>query len=163
MGLGITMFISKYKKTDEIALTEQQNFKKDICEQNFFDKNKPLVLIVEDDPSIGKLIARIVQRLELMPLVAENGQESLQMLQRNSDNTIALMIVDLFVPKISGKELVERVYKEYPKIKILMMSGYGEDYLHQHGMIDNNTNFIEKPFSLEAITDKIKKILSNNL
>ncbi len=71
-------------------------------------------------------------------------------------------MTDVVMPQMGGRELAEKLTAKLPNLKILFTSGYTDDAVVRHGVIETNTNFIQKPFSPESLATKIKLILDNS-
>ncbi len=117
------------------------------------------VLIVEDDDSLRKLSQKSLQPHGYRILVAENGEDALR-ISKEHDGPIDLLITDVVMPKMNGKEIAERLQPLYPRMKIIYMSGYTDDSIVHHGVLAPGLNFIEKPFSPEGLARKVREVLN---
>ncbi len=120
--------------------------------------NAETILIVEDDVSILTLTQRILTEIGYAVLVAQLPSQALQLGEKNQ-HKIDLLITDVVMPEMNGKELSDRFYELYPGIKTLFMSGYTADALGHRGILEQDIHFIQKPFSKESLAFKVKKIL----
>jgi CheY-like chemotaxis protein len=118
------------------------------------------ILIAEDDNSVRKLAQSTLKKKGYKVLVAENGEDALQ-ISKAYDGSIDLIITDVVMPKINGKELVERLQPLFPDIKVIFMSGYTDNAIAHHGVLDSDMNFLEKPFTPEGLAKKAREILDN--
>ena len=116
------------------------------------------VLIVEDDDSLRKFSQRTLQHHGYRILEAENGEDALRVSEAY-DGTIDLLITDVVMPKMGGKETAERLQSLYPHMKVLYMSGYTDNAIVHHGVLKPGLNFIEKPFTLKGSAHIVKEIL----
>ncbi len=116
------------------------------------------VLIVEDDDSLRKFAHKALQQYGYKVLKAENGEDALRVSEAH-DGSIDLLITDVVMPKVSGKETAERLQTLYPHIKIIFMSGYTDDAIVRHGVLTPGLNFIQKPFSPEGLARKVREVL----
>jgi DNA-binding NtrC family response regulator len=89
---------------------------------------------------------------------AETAGKCLELAQDNAA-TIDLLLTDVVMPEMSGKELFMRIAEIRPGIRALFMSGYAANIIAQRGVLDADVNFIQKPFSLESLSQKIRQIL----
>ena len=89
---------------------------------------------------------------------AENGEDALRVSEAY-DGTIDLLITDVVMPKMGGKETAERLQSLYPHMKVLYMSGYTDNAIVHHGVLKPGLNFIEKPFTLKGSAHIVKEIL----
>ena len=92
-------------------------------------------------------------------LVAKDGQEAIETSKAHS-GTIDLMLTDVVMPRMNGKNAAESVKALHQEMEVLYMSGYTDDAIIHHGVLDPNTNFIEKPFTAQALTSKVRKTLN---
>jgi len=118
------------------------------------------VFIVEDDDNLRKLTRTVLKRKGYKILEAENGKDALRISEAH-EGRIDLMITDVVMPKIGGKELAERLQPLYPQMKVIYMSGYTDDAIVQHGVLEPGLNFLEKPFTPEGLTHKVREVLDD--
>lgn len=116
------------------------------------------ILVVEDEGSLRKMMASILKRLGYQVTLAAGGSEALLLIEENGQK-FDLLITDVVMPHMSGKELVDRLQRNQPDLKILYMSGYTDDAIVHHGVLDPGTPFIQKPFTEQALSVKIRKLL----
>jgi PAS domain S-box-containing protein len=118
------------------------------------------VLLVEDEPSILKLSKTMLEKLGYSVLAAGTPGEALD-LARNHPQPIDLLITDVVMPEMNGRDLAECVMTLHPSAKLLFMSGYTANVIAHHGVLDEGVCFIEKPFSLEDLAVKVLEALEN--
>jgi signal transduction histidine kinase len=119
---------------------------------------KEIVLLVEDDNQVRSVAAMTLEMSGYDVLTAANGEEALLFCQRY-DGKVDLLLTDLVMPRMSGQELSNRLLKLRPDTRVLYMSGYSENAIIHHGVMEEGTDFIEKPFSPGALTRKIREVL----
>ncbi|WP_434557312.1 response regulator [Pseudomonas sp. Z4-20] len=112
------------------------------------------ILVVEDDSIVRMLIVDVLEELEYKVLEADGCEQALAFL-RNDTQPIALMMTDVGLPVMDGRELAKQARGVRPGLPILFASGYAESIDVPEGM-----NVIGKPFSIDQLRDKVKKILS---
>lgn len=112
------------------------------------------ILVVEDDDIVRMLIVDVLEELEYLVLEADGCEQALKFL-RNRKQPIALMMTDVGLPVMDGRELAKRARLERPRLPILFASGYAESIDVPEGM-----SVIGKPFSIDQLRDKVKRILS---
>ncbi|MCK5033783.1 MAG: response regulator, partial [Calditrichia bacterium] len=104
------------------------------------------MLIVEDEPSIRELVVKVLQPLGYKLLTAANGKEALQ-ISADFAGDIPLILTDVIMPGLNGRELAESIEKERPDTKVIFMSGYTDDVISSYGVLDPGVNFIQKPLA----------------
>jgi two-component system, cell cycle sensor histidine kinase and response regulator CckA len=121
--------------------------------------NGEILLIVEDDGAILELAGRLVTDLGYSALSAQSPAEALRIAEARSRD-ISLVITDVALPEMNGRELVERIRTINPSIKSLLMSGHTADIIAHRGIIDSGENLLEKPFSLRSLAEKVRMALT---
>lgn len=116
------------------------------------------ILLVEDDDGVRELTRRILQRQGYTILEAHNGQEALMLSLRYS-GPIHLLLTDVIMPGVSGKAVVEQISQQQPDIKTLYMSGYTDEAIAHHGVLEPGAAFLQKPFSPKTLVCKIREVL----
>jgi len=119
------------------------------------------VLIVEDEQSVRKLTSRILRSAGYNVVTAANGGEALLECER-SEAEIDLVLTDVVMPRMSGKELVDRLAKVLPAVRVLYMSGYTNNAIAQHGVLDEGVHFIAKPFHGTDLLSKVRAVLDDD-
>lgn len=117
------------------------------------------VLVVEDEISILKLAKKILTDLGYQVLTAESPNQALR-LARQQQPALDLLIVDVVMPEMNGKELTELLARGCSGFQTLFMSGYTADVIAHHGVLEKGVNFIQKPFSTNDLAAKVHEILS---
>jgi len=113
---------------------------------------------VEDEESLRKLCGALLTRAGFQVTLAANGGEALLLVEEKGLKP-DLILTDVVMPNMSGKELVERVRKTLPDLKALYMSGYTDNAIVHHGVLDPGAPFIQKPFTLRDIAEKVQAAL----
>lgn len=116
------------------------------------------ILIVEDEDAVRSFVVEVFESTGYNVLSASNGPDAL-MLCRNYTDPIHLLLTDVIMPKMGGGELKENVVKLLPESKVLFMSGYTDGSIANHGIYDTGVAFIEKPFTPDALTKKVRDVL----
>ena len=119
------------------------------------------ILLVEDEEIVRDLSKQILKECGYNVLEAVNGAQALSICE-SEDNHIDLLITDVVMPVMGGRELAEILLSRSPKLGVLFTSGYTDDAVMRHGVIKMDTNFIQKPFTPESLTCKIREILDNS-
>ena len=94
-------------------------------------------------------------------LGAANGEEAL-LISENRERDIKLMITDVVMPHMSGRELAERVQLLRPTLPVIFMSGYTDDAVVRHGLLDEKLHFIQKPFDSATVARKVREVLDSH-
>ncbi|MBD9462428.1 response regulator [Pseudomonas sp. Pdm06] len=115
---------------------------------------QPTILVVEDDDIVRMLIVDVLEELEYQVLEADGCEQALKFL-RDHQQDIALMMTDVGLPVMDGRELAKQARLERPQLPVLFASGYAESIDVPEGM-----SVIGKPFSIDQLRDKVKRILA---
>lgn len=116
------------------------------------------ILLVEDELMVRELAKRILTDNSYQVLEASRGDEALE-ISKNFKNPIDLMVTDVVMPGMSGKELAKRLRKFRPRMKILFISGYTDEVMNHKGKIEEDTEFLQKPFVPDTLLEIIRRIL----
>jgi len=116
------------------------------------------ILLVEDDPGVLRMARMMLERLGYAVLTANGPREAMEIAGEHSGG-IHLLMTDVVMPQMGGKDLAERVMKIRPETGILFMSGYTANAIAHHGILDEGVNFIEKPFMSDRLARKVRAVL----
>jgi CheY-like chemotaxis protein len=116
------------------------------------------VLLAEDEDVVREMATEILRASGYHVLQARNGDEALRMAAQY-DGEIHLMLTDVVMPQMSGRELADQLTPLRREMKVLYMSGYTDDAIVQHGVLEAGTAFIAKPFTVDALSRKVREIL----
>jgi PAS domain S-box-containing protein len=119
------------------------------------------ILVVEDDEGVRNFVGTALKDLGYTVHEAVNGRKALDILNRNGKN-IDLIITDLVMPEMNGKELATEVGKILPDIRVLFTSGYTEDSIVSSGSLDRGIDFLQKPYSIQTLAKKVREVLDRN-
>ena len=118
------------------------------------------VLLVEDNEQVRDLSLAILKQKGYTVLVADSGKKALALLDRH-DGPVHLLLTDVVMPGMNGKQLFEQVSERYPDVRVLYMSGYTENIIAHHGVMGDGVQFIQKPFSVKSLAAKVREALGN--
>ncbi len=124
------------------------------------------ILLVEDNEQVRQLSRAILQRQGYTVIAAENGEQALASMAQH-EGPVHLLLTDVIMPKMSGRELFDRIARNFhadrdeADMKVLYMSGYADDIIARHGVLEEGVNFIQKPFSVETLAVKVREVLNN--
>ena len=119
------------------------------------------ILVAEDEPDVRKLVRDALEQLGYKVLPAADGYEALRILEQHTA-PVHLLLTDVIMPLMSGRELAKRVQSLKPATKVVYMSGYTDDTLAFHGFPQLHTGFIQKPFTMTLLAEKVRKVLSED-
>lgn len=117
------------------------------------------VLLVEDETPVRNLASRILRDRGYTVLEAAQGTDAINV-ARQFSGPIDLILTDIIMPGMSGKDLVTQIEGTRPGIKTLYVSGYTDEVIVHHGILDSNTDFLQKPYSVESLTHKVWEVLN---
>lgn len=118
------------------------------------------ILLVEDEEVVRHLSRKILESRGFNVLQAENGYAALKLLEKEKP-LIDLLFTDVVMPQMGGRELAEHLTEKMPNLKVLFTSGYTDDAVVRHGILSTGANFIQKPFTLEALLKKVRELLDS--
>ena len=119
------------------------------------------VLVVEDEPALLTMDKMILEHLGYRVLTAGTPGEALGLVQKH-ENEIHLLLTDVVMPEMNGRDLAERVQSISPSIKVLFMSGHPVDVIAPRAELGEVVNFIQKPFSMQDMAAKVRGALREN-
>ncbi len=137
---------------------EEQQEVKPHTHSNKNRRGKETVLLVEDEESILELGKTILQRHGYKVLATGDPVEALRM-ARNRQGPIHLLITDVVMPHMNGKDLRDKLSQLRPDLKTIFMSGYTANVIAHHGVLEENINFLQKPFSIQTLLQKVQEVL----
>jgi PAS domain S-box-containing protein len=114
------------------------------------------VLVVEDDPALGSMVKRMLEARGYVIAVASTPSEALALAE---DSRFDLLVTDVVMPEMNGRQLAERIAADAPDMRVLFISGYSEDELLARGVIDERLRFLPKPFSIEQLAREVRRAL----
>lgn len=119
------------------------------------------ILVVEDDNAVRDLTCSFLKHYGYTVYTAESGDKALQMCQ-DLQIKIDLAVIDVIMPGMSCKDLSSAIAKYFPQIKILFISGYTDEAITQQGVLEPDVAFLQKPFSSEALGQKVRQVLNSS-
>ena len=119
------------------------------------------ILIVEDETVVRELICMVLRDLGYKIQEAANGEEALRVIETSGKRKIDLLITDLVMPHMGGKELAARMRATHPNAGILLISGYTGEFIIQQGELEPGTTFLQKPFLPSVLARKVREILDD--
>ncbi len=120
------------------------------------------ILLAEDAEPLKKLAASFLEAHGYRVLAARNGEEALQLAAQHSGQ-IHLLLTDVVMPGMNGRVLAERLLPKFAELKVLYMSGYTDSFIAGHGVLDQGTALLHKPFTEESLLEKVREVLDARL
>jgi CheY-like chemotaxis protein len=124
------------------------------------------ILVLEDENTMLKIITRMVKSLGYSPISADRPNRAIEIARsyrqkESPESKIDLLITDVVMPEMNGRDLANQIKSIFPDIKIIFMSGYTENVIAHQGILDENINFIQKPFNTSCLARTIEDVLFN--
>ena len=116
------------------------------------------ILLVEDDESVRRFTQTLLENSGYTVIGASGGMEALGAMETAGPG-VSLLVTDVVMPQMSGKELAQKLLRAYPGLRVLYLSGYTGNAIVHHGMLDPGIDFIQKPFNSQELLTKIREIL----
>jgi CheY-like chemotaxis protein len=139
------------------AAAEELPRREDIIEQT---RGTEAILLVEDETAVRNLAVRVLRDCGYTVQEACDGLEALQLIETGGD-AFALLVTDVVMPRLGGRELADRLRARQPDLKLLFMSGYTDDAIIYHGRLNPGVNFLHKPFAPSTLARKVRQVLDS--
>jgi CheY-like chemotaxis protein len=114
------------------------------------------ILLVEDDPSVGAVAARVLREAGYRVLHAQQGIEALALAAREPPQ---LLLTDVVMPGLDGRQVADAIGRAHPGTRVLFMSGYTEDAIVRHGVVEAGVQFLPKPFTPAGLLARVREVL----
>ena len=115
-------------------------------------------MVVDDEPTLRQLAQRALEQAGYPVLAASNGAEALERIAAYKHG-IDLLVTDLVMPVMGGRELVEQLTRRGSAMRVLFVSGYTDDEVMRRGLLEPGCAFLPKPFGVDALTAKVREVL----
>jgi PAS domain S-box-containing protein len=149
-GTTFRIFLPAIKSTEELIVKT--------AVEPLYSHGSETILVAEDDATLRELFTTILQSYGYNVLLAENGEDAIRKFTENKDN-IQLVMLDMIMPKMGGKEAYDKIKKIKPDMKTLFSSGYTADRIDKDSMLNEGFNFIMKPASPRDLLRKIREVM----
>ena len=130
-------------------------------EQSDSSHGTKTVLLAEDEPVVREFMASVMREVGYNVLQAENGEQALRLFEGSGGQRIDLLLTDIVMPVMGGKELAYRVGSLVPETKIVFCSAYPEKLGVSNGMFDKQIPFLQKPVTVDALKLKVREVLGD--
>jgi PAS domain S-box-containing protein len=152
VGIGTTFKIYLPRVEEAVVKPEKNDHPTDL------PGGTETVLLVEDEEMVRELGVQILERLGYKVLWGSNGTEALAIAEKY-DNRIDLLLTDVVMPGMNGSELATQLVLHHPEMKVLFTSGYTDETITRHGVLDEGVSFIGKPYTLSVLARKVREVL----
>ena len=155
-GIGKIVFIHlpiRSSSQDEVGLLEDRGLQ--------LTRGHETILLVEDDEPVRVINSLVLSKAGYTVLETGNGVEALQVFNDNTE-AIALVVLDVIMPGMNGKELHDQLKLIRPGLKVLFASGYSAEHLSKRGVIDEEVNLLAKPFSAHVLLSRVRELLNSH-
>jgi two-component system, cell cycle sensor histidine kinase and response regulator CckA len=150
-GATFTIYLPRYVGTNEAAVSGR-------TDRRTLPGGNETLLLVEDEAAVRSSARRLLERHGYTVLEARHGADALRIVEEHAPD-IDLVLTDLVMPEMGGRELVERLRARHPRLKVLYMSGYSDKAITPDGILPSGTGFVEKPFSVDQLMQRLREIL----
>lgn len=119
------------------------------------------ILLVEDEEDVRRFVAQVLRKQGYTVLETSCGKDALE-LTKNYKEPIHMILTDVVMPGMSGRQLTDQLLPFHPKTKVLYMSGYTNNEIIHHGVLNGGTHYIQKPFTIGGLAKQMREVLENN-
>ena len=152
-GKGTTFKVYLPAQVDKAVQLEQADSAKPT------ERGHEIILLVEDEPTILRAGKLMLERLGYTVVAAATPGEAIKLAEKHAGE-IHLLLTDVVMPEMNGRELAKRLLSLYPNLKRVFMSGYTANVIAPDGVLEAGIHFIQKPFSMETLADKVRVALA---
>ena len=149
-GTVVKIYFPFYEKVIESTTP------KSISDRNL--RGNETVLVVDDEGEVRNLVSEMLRFYGYNVLEAPSAGNALLIFEKYN-KSIDLVLTDLVMPQMNGVEMVEKIIPDYPKTRVIFMSGYTDNIIDEYELIDKSKNFLQKPFNARTLVEKIREIL----
>jgi CheY-like chemotaxis protein len=153
-GQGTTFRIYIPRHPGEVGKEHGRDIEKSITGGN------ETILLVEDEPTLLQMGKSVLERLGYRVLAAGSAAAAVKIAEEHK-NEIHLLITDVIMPEMNGRDLADKLLSLHPHLKLLFMSGYTADVIAHHGVLDPGVKFVQKPFSMKDLANRIREALES--
>ena len=121
------------------------------------------ILVVEDEEILRELAVQVLESLGYRVLTAEDGAQAVTILRGPTASNIQLIVTDLVMPRMSGRELAAWIKRDFGQMRVLFMSGYTDDEILRHAVEGAEVEYLQKPFTPKVLAQKIREVLDRSI
>jgi two-component system cell cycle sensor histidine kinase/response regulator CckA len=151
-GTTFKIYFPRVDETAEVAGAERR--------LGSIQRGTETILLVEDDPQLRQLSTSVLTHCGYKVLVASTPEEGLEVCKSNHHH-IRLLITDIVMPRMNGRQLADRILQISPEVRVLYISGYTNNAIVHYGVLDPGLWFLPKPFTLSALVSKVREVLDS--
>ena len=132
-----------------------------LINDNMVFSGSETIITVEDNETVRDMTVAMLNRQGYTVFSASNGTEALEIID-SQKCSVDLLLTDVVMPDMNGKELYSKLSKKCPDVKVLYMSGYTDNVIAHRGVLDEGIHFIQKPFSIQGLSIKIREAMNKD-
>ncbi len=140
---------------------EQLDMTPSVADSSGARGGKETVLLVEDEPAVRELASLVLGDLGYRVVTASNGVDALRVAEARGAGEIDLLLTDVVMPEMGGKELADRLVSRHRNLRVLYTSGYTAEAIAHRGVLEPGIAFLQKPYSSDALARKVREVLDN--
>ncbi|MCF7797592.1 MAG: response regulator [Lentisphaeria bacterium] len=129
-------------------------------QSNAIPRGTETILVVEDEELARGLVVEILTKQGYYILNAPDAEAALKM-SEDFEGDIDLLLTDVIMPRMNGKQLYRQMAISYPTLKVLYMSGYTDNLIAPYGILESGTHFLQKPFTVKGLAEKVRSVLDS--
>jgi CheY-like chemotaxis protein len=165
-GRGATFKVYLPRATAEIrAMPERDRERVTSIDVSALPRGVETVLLVEDNDLLRQMATETLERHGYTVFGARDGVEALALIERYAEQerrAVHLLLTDVIMPKMSGRELAAQFQRRFPEVRVLYMSGYASDAIVHHGMLDPGIDLLQKPYTPLALIRRVQEVLGTS-
>ena len=154
-GIGTTFEIYLPKVDESVEEMREK------VTREFLSRGSESILVVEDEEDVRSLLVQVLERQGYTVSETSCGEDALELGKKRKE-PIDMILTDVVMPGMSGRQLVNQLLPLHPKTKVLYMSGYTDNEIFHHGVLEEGTNYIQKPFTIDGLARQVREVLAKD-